>query len=153
MPPLSTAETWGRVYALLERVNGKKAVGGLINNAAHRPGFFFGEVLSKVQARLPGWADERLQELLANISQNDMDATLGLEDQGKFFLGLYHERIRMSEVMPSVAPGRPQKGSPEEVDWSTVDWSLSNAEISRDQGVTRQAVAAARKRHEIKEQD
>lgn len=149
---MSTPETWGRVYALLERVSGKKAKASLTNNAAHRPGFFFGETFSKVQTRLPEWADWRLRELLANISPEDMDATLGLEDQGKFYLGLYHEKTRMLETALSVAAGRPQKGSPEAIDWSTVDWSLSNAEISREQGVTRQAVAAARKRHEIKEQ-
>ena len=155
MAALSTAEVWGRIYAVLEQASGKKAKASLTNSAAHRPGFFFGEAFSKVQARRPEWADGRLQELLENISPRDMEATLSLEDQGKFFLGLYHERTRMLEMTPSVAAsaGRPQKGSSKEVDWSTVDWSLSNAEISRERGVTRQAVAAARKRHEIKEQD
>ena len=43
--------------------------------------------------------------------------------------------------------GRPQKGSAEAVDWEQQDWSLSDAELSRQLGVTRQAVQKARKKH------
>lgn len=145
---MTIAETWGRIYAVIERVRVDGALKAHeINLAAATPGNLFGGHYASIQRRLPPWADIRLQDLLDNISPEDMGVQLNLEQQGNFFLGLYHERSSLAKEGKQVMAGRPLKGSDKAVDWSGADWSQADAALGRELRVSRQAVAAARKRH------
>lgn len=145
---MTTAETWGRIYAVIECVNvGGKLKPHEITNAALNPGLHFAEHYARIQRRLMAWSDQRLRDLLNNISPDDMDACLDLTAQGQFFLGLYHERTRLEDEQAKVIAGRPTKDSGHEVDWANMDWSLSDAQISQKEGISRQTAWAQRKRH------
>jgi hypothetical protein len=149
---MTTAETWGHIYAVIERVSADGQLkAAQITLAAATPGALFGEHYARIQRRLPAWADLRLRDLLDNIDPADMDARLGLEEQGKFLLGLYHERTRLEDEEARVLGGRPAKDSTQAVDWSDVDWGhMSDRQIAEKKGVSRQTANAQRKRHEPK---
>ena len=84
----------------------------------------------------------------ASLRNKDMTAE-GLASLIGCDVSTVRERHRLlrGENSKYKGAGRPQKGSAAAVDWTDTDWSLSDAEISRGKGVTRQAAAAARKRH------
>jgi hypothetical protein len=151
---MTTAETWGHIYAIIDRVSAGGLTANQINKAAYTPGTLFGWHYRQIHRRLPKWADERLEELINNISPDDSGKQLGLEEQGQFFLGLYHEKARLeAEQAQTAAAGRPAKNSAQAVDWSDVDWAKSDTQIAQEKGVARQTANAQRKRHSSKQDD
>ena len=148
--PKSAPKIWGHIYRILDYIT----VGGLrpneINGAAETPLRCFAPLHARVIRTMPSWAEERLTKLMGMLdTPGDAEERLSVEDQGKFFLGYYHEWARIEEKTPAKknTAGRPPKGSANAVDWSDVDWTRTNAEISRDKGVAPQVVASQRKRH------
>ena len=143
---MNTAETWGRIYAIIDFLTPGGLSGHKINSAAAAPGLEFGSHMALVARKLRKHADidARIMKLLNELSHDDMQARNDPEQQGKWFLGFYHERARLPSGRPYGSPGRPIKGSAEAVDWSAANWDMSNAEIARALGVSRQAVAARR---------
>ncbi|MDR2488756.1 MAG: hypothetical protein LBD42_04615 [Desulfovibrio sp.] len=147
---MDTAEAWGGVYAVLDVIT----KGGLqphdIIQGAECPAQNFATIHNALRRRMPKWADSRICDLIAKIPSESMSINYNMSDeqQSQWFIGFYHEKSRLSAAESSrVTGGRPTKGSQYAVDWTRVDWSLSNAEISRMFGVTRQVASIQRKRH------
>lgn len=90
--------------------------------------------------RHPG-LDKRVAEIMDDIDlaalENVPDA-LPLVDQGVLQLAYYQERSKL--------PGLGSPATRSGVDWRAVDWSKTDAELSEEHGVSRQAVYGRRKR-------
>lgn len=143
---MTTATTWGRIYAIINHLTPNGLSPERLNSAANTPGLSFPTVHTRIVRHISGDIECRLIELMDKLAPEDMAARYDVEAQGHFFLGYYHEKSSIPERQGGT-PGRPLKGSDQEVDWSGVDWGKGNAEIARDLGVSRQTVASRRKRN------
>jgi hypothetical protein len=91
--------------------------------------------------------DAIMAEAVEAIDPNEtmaMPAAIPTVDQGVIQIAYYQTLKRL----PARTEGRGRSKAPAGVDWSTADWSKSDAGLSREFGVSRQAVAGARKRHQ-----
>jgi len=143
---MAAAEIWGRIYAVIDNATPGGLTAVSINNAAQAPGLHFAEHHNRAFRRMvkTGLLG-RMTELMNMLEPDHIKDSYALIEQGNFFRGFYAERSKLPPRQGG-APGRPQKGSGQEVAWSDVNWTLSNAEIARAKGVSPQAVAAQRKR-------
>lgn len=127
----------GQLFALLESI-------GVISLAqisvvAISPSKYIGKyTAAAAQTKEYRAIEDEVARILNNLSPEDItDAPIGMEAQGKFFLGYYNQK------------GGKKRGAPlaeNRIDWTTVDFSKGDAELARELGVARQAVRSQRLR-------
>ena len=141
----------GEIFAVLDAC----LRGGLppteLSLAETNPGARFAVVMRRATPYKYPDLDKLLSELLEDVSPDDMrTGPLGYPDQGRFQLGYYHRRTKLTDEGLRPFPGettrrgRPAAGGG--IDWSDVDWSMSNSEISRIKCCTPATVRARRQR-------
>lgn len=102
--------------------------------------------------KIKPWLDERMMLTTAAINVDEYQALkepVPLVMQGDMLLAYHHERAALRSLEGShkqTSAGRPAQP----IDWAAVDWTLSDSDLSRQTGKSRQAVRAARLRHERK---
>lgn len=128
----------GQLFALLESV-------GVISLAqisvvAISPSKYIGKyTAAAAQTKEYRAIEDEVARILNSLSPEDItDAPIGIEEQGKFFLGYYNQKKGGKRGAPL---------SENRIDWTTVDFSKRDAELARELGVTRQTVRTQRARH------
>ena len=130
----------GKLFALLESVGAVSSTE--ITVVAVCPQKYIGQYTAKaMQTQGYREIENEVARIMTNLSIEDItDAPIGIEEQGKFFLGYYSQKGKKR--------GAPLAG--ERIDWAAVNFSKSDAELSRELGVTRQAVRNQRIRNRSK---
>jgi hypothetical protein len=103
-PMTTMAATWGRVFAVINRLTPRGLKPHQINAATLFPGEQFGPAHARIVACLDRetWADNRLTELIEQLTPEDVSTRLSIPQQGEFKIGFYKERARMEggELLP-----------------------------------------------------
>lgn len=128
----------GQLFALLESVDAISAEA--IPVVAVCPQKYIGQYTAKaMQAQEYKRIESEVARIMSRLSVEDIiDAPIGTEEQGKFFLGYYNQQ------------GKKKRGAPlsdARIDWTTVDFSKGDSELARELGVARQTVRSQRMRH------
>jgi len=104
------ANTWGRVFAVLNKATGKDMSPGVTNNVAGHPGLYLSQIMNQAIrsgiSRSP--LDRRLDEIMGQLPPEAPGERYSDEQQSSFWLGYYHERKKMNQEEEKAEPAAPK---------------------------------------------